>query len=174
VTTQSQTQTKTPSQTPQSAFDQFLSGAFPFGDFDLSKLNIRANSTVSTINELSNLNAQRATATYNGPVLAVINGNRIDGTYQNIWSFGNRSGIATIKIDNTTYGGGTMPNTQLINNSTVFHGSLQSTSGPSGRIADTVGTFLSTPNNPAGQQVGVVGFSGPNNYQGIGLFSGTK
>jgi hypothetical protein len=176
VTTQSQTQTqtKTPSQTPQSAFDQFLSGAFPFGDFDLSKLNIRANSTVSTINELSNLNAQRATATYNGPVLAVINGNRIDGTYQNIWSFGNRSGIATIKIDNTTYGGGTVANTQLINNSTVFHGSLQSTSGPSGRIADTIGTFLSTPNNPAGQQVGVVGFSGPNNYQGIGLFSGTK
>ena len=171
---QSQTQTKTPSQTPQSAFDQFLSGAFPFGDFDLSKLNIRANSTVSTINELSNLNAQRATATYNGPVLAVINGNRIDGTYQNIWSFGNRSGIATIKIDNTTYGGGTVPNTQLINNSTVFHGSLKSTSGPSGRIADTVGTFLSTPNNPAGQQIGVVGFSGPNNYQGIGLFSGTK
>jgi hypothetical protein len=173
--TQSQTQTPTQPPTPQkSAFDLFLNGAFPFGDFDLTKLNILPNSTVSTVNELSNLNLQRATATYNGPVMAVINGNRIDGTYQNAWSFGNRSGIATIKIDNTTYGGGTVPNTSLINNSTVFQGSLQSTSGPSGRIADVAGTFLSTPNKPASQQLGVVGFSGPNNYQGIGLFSGTR
>ena len=173
--TQTQTQTQTPTQTPQkSAFDMFLSGAFPFGDFDLGKLNILPNSTVSTVNELSNLNLQRATATYNGPVMAVINGSRIDGTYQNAWSFGNRNGIAAIKIDNTTYGGGTVANTQLINNSTVFHGSLQSTNGPSGRIADVTGTFLSTPNKPASQQLGVVGFSGPNNYQGIGLFSGTR
>jgi hypothetical protein len=34
--------------------------------------------------------------------------------------------------------------------------------------------MLSTPGNPAGQQVGAVGFSGPNNYSGVGVFSGTK
>jgi FecR protein len=173
---QTRPQAETPqNQTPQkSAFDLFLDGQFPFGEFDLARLNILPNSVLSTVNELSNLNLQRATATYNGPVIALINGNRIDGTYQNSWSFGNRSGIATIRIDNTTYGGGRVPNTQLINNSTLFHGNLQSTSGPSGRNADVTGTFLSTPGRPASQQLGVVGFSGPNNYQGIGLFSGTR
>jgi FecR protein len=169
--TQSQTQTQTQTQTPQnSAFDQFLSGAFPFGDFDLTKLNIRPNSVVSTVNELSTLNQQRATATYNGPVLAIINGNPMSGTYQNIWSFGNRSGDTKISIDGTTYRGPT----SLVGNGPVFSGSLPSVSGPSGRTADPIGVFLSTPGNPAGQQVGVVGFSGSNNYQGIGLFSGTR
>ncbi len=157
-----------------SAFDQFLSGEFPFGAADFAKLAFLPNSVATTVNELSNLNFQRATATYNGPVVALINGNRIDGTYQNVWSFGNRSGIATIRIDNTTYGGGNVPNTSLINNTAVFQGSLPSTNGPGGRIAGVVGTFLSTPGNPASQQFGVVGFSGPNNYQGVGLFTGTK
>jgi hypothetical protein len=50
----------------------------------------------------------------------------------------------------------------------------QSTGGPAGRNANVIGTFLSTPGNPANQQFGVVGFSGPNNYQGTGLFTGTK
>ncbi len=40
--------------------------------------------------------------------------------------------------------------------------------------ADVGGVFLSSPGNPAGQQVGGVAFSGPNNYNGIGVFSGTK
>ncbi|MBI2739780.1 MAG: FecR domain-containing protein [Rhodospirillales bacterium] len=174
---QPQRQQQQPGPQPQpqpSAFDQFLSGAFPFGAADFAKLAFLPNSVATTVNELSNLNLQLATATYNGPVVALINGNRIDGTYQNAWSFGNRNGIATIKIDNTTYGGGSVPNTSLINNTTVFQGSLQSTSGPSGRTADVIGTFLSAPNNPASQQFGVVGFSGPNNYQGVGLFTGTK
>jgi hypothetical protein len=164
-----------PQPQPQpSAFEQFLNGEFPFGAADFAKLAFLPNSVATTVNELSNLNLQRATATYNGPVVALINGNRIDGTYQNAWSFGNRNGIATIRIDNTTYGGGNVPNTSLINNTTVFQGSLQSTNGPGGRTADVTGTFLSTPGNAASQQFGVVGFSGPNNYQGVGLFTGTK
>lgn len=175
--TESERQSQRQAQQPQpqpSPFDQFLSGAFPFGSADFAKLAFLPNSVATTANELSNLNLQRATATYNGPVVALINGNRIDGTYQNAWNFGNRNGIATIKIDNTTYGGGNVPNTSLLNNSTVFHGSLQSTGGPSGRTADVIGTFLSAPNKPASQQFGVIGFSGPNNYQGVGLFTGTK
>jgi hypothetical protein len=157
-----------------SAFDQFLNGTLPFGASDFARLAFLPNSVATTVNELSNLNLQRATATYNGSVVALINGNRIDGTYQNAWSFGSRNGIATIRIDSTTYGGGNAPNTSLINNTTVFQGSLQSTSGPAGRTAGVVGTFLSTPGNAASQQFGVIGFSGPNSYQGVGLFTGTK
>ncbi len=167
--TQTQAQTQPPTDKP-SLFDQFLSGQFPLGSFDLAQLNIRPNSVISTVNELSTLNAQRATATYNGPVLAVINGNPMTGTYQNTWSFANRSGDAKINIDGTGYGG----TTTLLGNGPVFGGSLPSVSGPTGRTADPVGVFLSTPGNPAGQQVGVVGFSGPNNYGGVGVFSGTK
>ena len=69
--TQSQTQTQAQTQPPTdkpSLFDQFLSGQFPLGSFDLAQLNIHPNSVISTVNELSTLNAQRATATYNGPV----------------------------------------------------------------------------------------------------------
>jgi hypothetical protein len=171
--TQSQTQPQ-PQPQPQtggpSLFDQFLSGQFPLGSFDLGQLNIRPNSVISTVNELSTLNQQRATATYNGPVLAIINGNPMSGTYQNIWSFGNRSGDTKISIDGTGYRG----TTSLVGNGPVFSGSLPSVSGPGGRIADPIGVFLSTPGNPAGQQVGVVGFAGPNNYGGVGVFSGTK
>jgi hypothetical protein len=36
------------------------------------------------------------------------------------------------------------------------------------------GAFLSSPGSPAGQQAGGVLFSGPNNYLGVGVFSGTK
>src|ERR671913_46896 len=163
---QTQTQTQPPTDKP-SLFDQFLSGQFPLGSFDLAQLNIRPNSVISTVNELSTLNAQRATATYNGPVLAIINGNPMTGTYQNTWSFANRSGDTKITIDGTGYRG----TTSMIGNGPVFGGSLPSVSGPGGRVADPIGVFLSQPGNAAGQQVGVVGFSGPNNYGGVGLLS---
>jgi hypothetical protein len=167
--TQSPTTKPPPTAAPRdSFFDLFLSGQFPLGSFDLSQLNIRPNSVISSVNELSTLNQQRATATYNGPVLAIINGSPVGGVYQNAWNFGQRGGDTTIKIDNTTYGG----RTGLVGNGPVFGGTLNS--GPSGRNADVGGVFLSNPGNPAGQQVGGVAFSGPNNYNGIGVFSGTK
>jgi hypothetical protein len=171
--TQNQSQPKTP--TPLELFLAGVPSGFLstfnlalLGNFDLSKLNIAANSNLTTVADLNNLNQQRATASYNGPVIAIINRNRIDGTYQNNWNFGNRAGTTTIKIDNTSYGG----TTQLLGNSPVFAGSLNS--GPSGRSADVGGAFLSTPGKPAGQQAGGVFFSGPNNYNGFGVFSGTK
>jgi hypothetical protein len=166
--TQPQT-TAQPQPAPRdSFFDLFLSGQFPLGSFDLRQLNIRPNSGISSVNELSTLNQQRATATYNGPVLAIINGNAVNGVYQNAWNFGQRGGDTTIKIDNATYGG----RTGLVGNGPVFGGTLNSSQ--SGRSADVGGVFLSSPGNPAGQQVGGVVFSGPNNYNGIGVFSGTK
>jgi FecR-like protein len=166
--TQPQTTTKPQTAPRDSFFDLFLSGQFPLGSFDLSQLNIRPNSVISSVNELSTLNQQRATATYNGPVLAIINGNAVNGVYQNAWNFGQRGGDTTIRIDNATYGG----RTGLVGNGPVFGGTLNS--GPSGRSADLGGVFLSSPGNAAGQQVGGVVFSGPNNYNGIGVFSGTK
>jgi hypothetical protein len=169
--TQSQTQNQT--QQPQvaprdSLFDQFINGQFPLGSFDVRQLNIRPNSVISTVNELSTLNQQRATATYNGPVLAIINGTAMTGTYSNSWNFGQRGGDTTIRIDGTSYGG----RTSLIGNGPIFGGTLNS--GPSGRSADVGGAFLSSPGSPAGQQAGGVLFSGPNNYLGVGVFSGTK
>jgi hypothetical protein len=165
---QSNTATQAQTTTP-SPFDMYNDRQYPFlTAFDLNKLNIAPNSTLSTVNELSNLNAQRATATYNGPVMAWINGSRIDGTYQNAWNFGNRNGVATIKIDNSTYSG----TTSLIGNGPFFSGRLPSTGGPA-RSADVGGGFLSSPGKPAGQQAGGVVFSGQN-YKGFGVFSGTR
>jgi len=99
-----------------------------------------------------------------------------DGTYQNAWNFGNRNGVATIKIDNTTYGGGSSRNVFLSGHGPVFssNGALPSTSGPAGRAAAAAGAFVSSPGNPASQQIGGVAFTGPNGYNGIGVFSGTK
>jgi hypothetical protein len=171
--TATQNQTQNQAQQPpvpptNSLFEQFINGQFPLGNFNLSQLNIRPNSTISTVNELSTLNQQRATATYNGPVLAVINGNAMSGTYQNSWNFANRGGDTTIKIDGASYGG----RTSLVGNGPIFGGTLNT--GPSGRIADVGGAFLSSPGGAAGQQVGGVLFSGPNNYNGVGVLSGTK
>ena len=167
--TQTQNQTQQPPAPPtNSLFEQFINGQFPLGNFDLSQLNIRPNSTISTVNELSTLNQQRATATYNGPVLAVINGKSMSGTYQNSWNFADRGGNTTIKIDGASYGG----RTSLVGNGPIFGGTLNT--GPSGRSADVGGAFLSSPGGAAGQQVGGVLFSGPNNYSGVGVFSGTK
>jgi hypothetical protein len=80
----SQQQAQAQPQPQPSAFDQFLNGTFPFGAADFAKLAFLRNSVATTVNELSNLNLQRATATYNGPVVALINGNRMDGTYQRL------------------------------------------------------------------------------------------
>ena len=101
-------------------------------------LGLDLNCRISTISELATLNQQRATATYNGPVQAFVNNNYsspVTGTYQNVWSFGNRNGVATVKLDGSTYGGGTMPNVSLTGNGPFFssNGAIQSTGGPAGR-----------------------------------------
>jgi hypothetical protein len=172
---QQQQQARTPP--PVLDFNGFFTGALPpLSSFDIAKLNINPNSRLTTESELNSLNLQRATATYNGPVIAIINGARVDGTYQNAWNFGSRNGIATIRIDNSTYGGGSAPNTFLSGNGPIFtsNGSIPSTSGPTGRNAAVGGAFLSTPERAANQQVGGVILTGPNSYQGFGLFSGTR
>lgn len=146
----------------------------PSGPFD-------PNIYLTTVTELNTLNTQRATATYNGPAYATIGSTSqiATGTYQNVWSFGNRSGIATLNIDNTTYGGGSNANTFQVGNSNAFktsNGPLQSTTNGTvaPRNATLEGFFISTPSTPAKYQLGTFSLTGPNNYRGSGYFIGTK
>ena len=130
------------------AFDQFMNGEF-LGQFDLSQLKIRPNSLVSTVNELSTLNQQRATATYNGPVLA------IDQRQSDDRHLSERLELRQSKRrredqDRRHRHGGT---TTLIGNGPVFSGSLPSVSGPAVRQVDPVGVFLST-HRQSGQPAG--------------------
>jgi hypothetical protein len=172
VQTNTATQPQTAPQQQSSSFDLSAApiGNFPIGLFDLGKLGIAANSVYTTVNDLNNLNLQRATATYNGPVLAFVNGNQVNGTYTNAWNFGSRGGTATVRVDTSTYSG----NTTLSGNGPFFSGTLPSTGGPAGRSATLGGAFLSSPGKPAGQQAGGIVLSGPNNYQGFGVFVGTR
>jgi hypothetical protein len=141
--------------------------------------DILPNSRISTVNELNNLNLQRATATYTGQVYALTSsspGQVIGGTYTNAWNFGSRSGIVQVNIDRSSYGGGSAPNVFLRGNGPSFgtNGALPATSGPAGRSATVDGVFLSSPGAAANQQIGVIGLSGPHNYQGVGVFSARK
>ena len=150
------------------------------GVFNFKGLGLDFAGRLSTTNELANLNLQRATATYNGPVVAFSNSNLnqpISGTYTNAWNFGSRSGVATIRVDTSTYGGGTTPNTFMQGNGPFFssNGAIQSTGGPAGRSVKLDGLFTTTPSGgPAKQQVGVFTANGPNNYNAIGAFVGTR
>ncbi len=145
-----------------------------FDGFDFNQLQILPNSQIASVSELNQLNMQNATATYNGPTFALMsNGQTINGTYSNIWSFGNRNGIAKITLGNATYGGGSIPNTALSGNGPIFT-NTQSLQGPSGQsINSVVGVFLSAPNQPASQQIGAYTISGPN-QQGYGIFTGAR
>jgi hypothetical protein len=173
-------QTQTPAQTQTQDFSLPDHDKFDLGLFDFRGLGLDRNGRLATISELATLNQQRATATYNGPVQAFVNSNYsspVAGTYQNVWSFGNRNGVVTVKLDGSTYGGGTMPNVSLTGNGPFFssNGAIQSTGGPAGRIMNVEGLFVSTPTGgPAKQQVGVISATGPNNYNAIGAFVGTR
>ena len=150
------------------------------GQFSWGQLGLAANARLTTVNELANLNQQRATATYSGPVVAFANNNfnnPINGTYSNAWNFGNRNGIVTVSFGNSTYGGGSVPNVSLQGNGPFFssNGPIPSTSGPPGRSLTYLdGIFVSTPTTPAKQQVGVFSATGPNNYNAFGAFVGTR
>jgi len=137
-----------------------------------------AGASLTTVNQLNTLALQRATATYTGQMVGVVNNHGHQsighGTYQNVWHFGTRSGIATTKFDGGSYGGGNSPNTFGSRNSPVFStsGPLHSTSGPS-RSLDLTGAFLSKSSHPASNQVGVFSITGQN-YKAAGAFGAQK
>lgn len=151
----------------------------PPPEFNFGGFTFEPGTTITTVSELSKLALAGATATYSGQMLGFTNTNPnqvIGGTYQNVWSFGSRNGTATVTFDNSKYGGGSAPNTFLVNNTAVFrtNAGIQSTSGPPGRTLTLDGIFLSAPNNPAKHQAGAFTVTGPNNYTGGGAFVGTK
>jgi hypothetical protein len=138
------------------------------------------NNPITPPLDLSKLNEQRAVATYVGNVDALVRNGRsvyfANGTYQNIWSFGNRSGVATIRVDNTTYGGGNTPNTFAAgNNGAAFHNnaSLASTSGPQDRRITHLNGHFTNKTGPASNQQGVIILDGQN-YEGVARFNGRK
>jgi hypothetical protein len=173
-------QTQTPTQPQTQEFRLPTHDDIDLGLFNFRGLGLDFNGRLATISELANLNQQRATATYNGPVQAFVNNNfnnPVGGTYQNVWNFGNRNGIVTVKLDSSTYGGGSTPNVSLAGNGPFFssNGAIKSTGGPAGRSMNVDGLFVSTPSGgPAKQQVGVISATGPNNYSAIGAFVGTR
>jgi hypothetical protein len=173
---QSQTQTQTQTQD----FSLPIHDDINLGLFNFRGLGLDFSGRLAMVSELANLNQQKATATYNGPVQAFVNNNYsspIGGTYQNVWNFGNRNGVVTVKLDSSTYGGGTAPNVSLTGNGPFFssNSAIKSTAGPADRIMNVQGLFVSTPSGgPAKQQVGIISATGPNNYNAIGAFVGTR
>jgi FecR protein len=170
----SQQQQQQQQQVSQPQQPNFFEGLPPVPGVSPNQFAIAANSRFTTGAELNQLNMQNANATFSGPVKALINGNRMDGSYQNVWSFGQRQGVATVQINGSTYGGGA-PNTFQQGSSPFFgsNGPIAATSGPTGRSANVIGWFLSKPGQAANQQVGVITLSGPGN-QGAGFFVGSR
>jgi len=125
--------------------------------------------------ELNRLAALNSTATYSGQIVGVVNNGGTQGfatgSYSNTWRFGPRNGIATITFDNTTYGGGSTPNTFQVGCSPLFT-STTPLSSTSGRTAEVIGVFQSN-NQSASTQAGAVIVNGTN-YKGVGLFSANR
>jgi hypothetical protein len=165
-----------PSQQPQPSSQPTSNQKEPSFVFD-NPFDI-PGAALTTVNELSTLASQRATATYGGVMVGAVNNNGsqfiANGTYQNVWNFGTRSGIAKATFDGASFGGANSPNTFGIQNSPVFNTSqpLPSNSGPA-RNLDLTGVFVTTPGSPASHQVGAFSVTGQN-YQATGAFAGKK
>jgi hypothetical protein len=179
ITALTNANTTAPSQQPQSqpssqqTSSQQQPPSFVFDSpFDIP------GAALTTVNELSTLASQRATATYTGQMIGAVNNNGsqfiANGTYQNVWNFGTRSGIATATFDGASFGNGKSANTFGVQNSPVFNTSqpLPSNGGPA-RNLDLTGAFVSTPGGSASHQVGAFSVTGQN-YQATGAFAGKK
>jgi hypothetical protein len=134
--------------------------------------------TLSTAADLSTLNLQNATATYSGHMVGnvVNNGNAYvaAGTYTNQWSFGPRTGIATINFDGASFGGGLTANTAMSGGGPTFATTapLASSVIP-GRSLTLNGSFFSSPTDAAKYQAGNFGVTGTS-YKAGGTFAGQK
>jgi hypothetical protein len=134
--------------------------------------------TLSNQADLSSLNMQNATATYNGHMVGNVlnNGSAYiaAGSYTNQWSFGARSGIATITFDGARYGGGITANTVLNGGGPTFQTTAPlPSSGVTGRSLTLNGSFFASPSDPAKYQAGSFGVTGAA-YKAGGIFAGQK
>lgn len=134
--------------------------------------------TLTNAADLSTLNMMNATATYSGHMIGnVVNGTSsyvAAGSYTNQWSFGPRTGIATINFDGASYGGGLSANTALNGGGPTFStiAPLPS-SGVPGRNLGLNGAFFSSPTVPAKGQAGSFAVTGTA-YQAGGTFAAQK
>ncbi len=145
-----------------------------------------ATYVAGTLAVASDINALSSTATYNGHMVGNVNNNGSSyiaaGSYQNVWSFGGRSGAVTATFDGTTFGNGST-NTYMTGANVNTFGTLTAQGGTSAPIVSgaknlTVnGAFFSGgTGNPVAGQAGsfaVTSTSGPS-YKAGGTFAAQK
>lgn len=112
-----------------------------------------------------------ATVTYNGVAAGLINNRSIAfGSYQNVWSFANRSGVATLNFDGARFQALTSGN----GNSPTFNTNGRvPASNVANRSLELNGRFVGFPGNPAAAQVGTFNING-RGYNADGGFVGFK
>jgi len=135
-----------------------------------------ATYVAGTLSTASDINALSSTATYNGHMVGNVNSNGSSyvaaGSYQNVWSFGNRSGAVTASFDGTTYGSNVTANTVMTGGVTFGTNGSPITSG--GKSLTLNGAFFSGGSgNPVAGQAGSFAISGTN-YKAGGTFAAQK
>lgn len=135
-----------------------------------------ASYVAGTLSVASDINALTSTATYKGHMVGNVNNNGsayiAAGSYQNVWSFGNRSGVVTASFDGTTYGGGVTANTVMTGGVTFGTNGTPIASG--GKSLSISGAFFSGgTGNPVAGQAGSFGITGTN-YKAGGTFAAQK
>src|SRR5207237_8201541 len=74
-----------------------------------------ATYVVGTQSLVADINAMTSTATYRGHLAGNVDANGKQyiqvGSYQNVWNFGARNGVATVNFDGMNFGGGSTANT---------------------------------------------------------------
>ncbi len=149
------------------------------------RLNL-ATYVAGTQSSASDVNTSQASATYKGQLIGNVNNNGSSyvaaGSYQNVWSFGSRSGAVTATFDGTTFGNGST-NTYLTSNSgsAVTFGTLSGVGGTSSAITSGTkslslnGAFYSGgTGNPVAGQAGSFAVTGTGNYKAAGTFAAQK
>ena len=121
----------------------------------------------TTTTPTQDINQMTSRATYVGGMLGVVNNRSlVAGTYQNVWNFGTRSGVATMTFDGARFQANTVQN----GNSATFgtQGPVQSQN--TNRSIDLNGRFVG---NGAAFQIGNFHING-RGYDAKGIFAGEK
>ena len=122
--------------------------------------------------DVAEINKMTSTARYSGLLVGVTgNGAGQIGSYQNVWSFSNRSGVASVNFGGANFQATTVGN----GNSATFNtrGPVQSSNVPS-RSIELNGSFFRAPGDPAAFQVGNFHINGGRAYQTRGVFGAAK
>jgi hypothetical protein len=109
-------------------------------------------------------------ATFSGKTFDPQSG-RVLGTYQNVWSFAPRSGVATVSVDGANFRGSvTSPSTSPIYSTP---NAIPSSNIP-GRSLQLIGTFYKQGGDTTAGQVGFLNVTGIRNYSVNGAFIAPK